>query len=154
MAQRVDVRYVNFYTAGSSALKVAPAISLKTLELPKKRRAKRVTLRIDPVAAAGILMAVVMSILMTVGVFQLVNVRNNEVAMAAYVDTLQTENEALRMAFEEGCNLNDVETTALALGMVPAEQVQRVKLQVEKPAADEESGAIKNLFTFLTGLFA
>ena len=154
MAQRVDVRYVNLYTAGSSALKVAPAIPLKTLEVPRKRRAKRITLCIDPVAAAGILMAVVMSILMTVGVFQLVSVRNSEVVMASYVDTLQQENVVLRMAYEEGCNLEDVETTALALGMVPAEQVQQVKIQVEKPVTDEESSAMKNLFTFLTGLFA
>ena len=154
MAQRIDVRYVNFCTAGSSALKVAPAIPLKTLELPKKRRAKRITLRIDPVAAAGIVMAVVMSVLMTVGVCELVSARNSEVVMASYVDSLQQENAPLRTAYEEGCDLEDVERTALALGMVPAEQVQQVKIQVQTPATDKNSGAMQNFFTFLTGLFA
>lgn len=150
MAQRLDVQYVNYYTAGSSALKIAPAIPLKTVELPKRKKIKRIIVRIDPVAVAGILMAAVMMVLMVVGVSQLISVRNAEVSMASYVDALQAENEELCAAYEAGYDPQDVEKTALALGMVPAEQVQQVTIQVEKPVAEES----ENFFTFLTGLFA
>ena len=54
MARQMDVQYINYYCAGSAALKVAPAIPLNTLELPQKKRAKKVVVRVDPIACAGI----------------------------------------------------------------------------------------------------
>lgn len=154
MAQNLDVRYVTFNTAGSSALKVAPAIPLKTLALPSRKKRKRITLYLDPVATAGIVMAAIMLILMAVGVSRLNRVRNSEAVMAAYVDTLQAENEALQAEFEAGFDLKEVEKNALALGMVPASQAEQGKIQVASPNTEEKSGALANFFTFLTKLFA
>lgn len=153
MAQQLDVRYVNFYTAGSSALKIAPAIPQETVTLPKKIKRKRLTLYIDPVAIAGILVAATMMILMTVGVVELATLRQDEVVMASYVDVLQTENESLREEYEAGYDPQEIEKTALALGMIPAEQAQRLSIRVEEPVKESKS-AFRNFFTFLTGLFA
>ena len=154
MAQRLDVRYVNFTTAGSSALQAEPVLPLKTLVLPKKKRAKRVTLFIDPVAIAGIAVAAFMMILMTIGVTSLISARSDEAVMAAYVNTLQTENNALQAEFEESLDLEELERNALALGMVPASHAEQIKIQVTDPATEENSGALANFFNLLTDLFA
>ena len=132
MAQHLDVNYVNFYTQGSAVLKANTAIPLKPLILPRKRKLKRITLVIDPVATAGIIMAAVMMILMTVGAVQLANVRNEEAVMAAYVDTLQQENEKMTAEFQEGYDLAEVEKVALAMGMVPVEKAKQVTIQVDR----------------------
>ena len=153
MAQRLDIQYVDFCTVGSSALKAAPVMPLKTLALPKRKKLKRVTIRVDLVAAAGILMATVMMILMMVGVSQLVSLRQSEIAMASYVDTLQTENQRLEAEYEAGIQLEEIEKNALALGMIPAEQVQRVSIRIEEPA-EESKNVFESLFLLLTGLFA
>ena len=67
MAQQLDVRYVNFYCTGSSALKVDTVVPLKTSALPRKTKAKKIILHIDPIALAGIVMAAIMTILLAVG---------------------------------------------------------------------------------------
>lgn len=153
MAQRLDIQYVDFCTVGSSAIKTAPVLPLKPFSLPKRKKLKRVTIRVDLIAVAGILMAAVMMILMTVGVSQLVSLRQSEIAMASYVDTLQTENQRLETEYEAGFQLEEIEKNALALGMIPAEQVQRVSIRVEEPAK-ETGNVLESFFVFLTGLFA
>ena len=155
MAQKVDVRYVSFYTGGSAAKKIAPVQPLKTIKLPRIKKFKRITLHIDPVATAGIVMAAVLMILLCVGVTQLQSARRETVQLAAYVDTLQTENAALRAEFDAGYDLETVEKTALALGMVPMDEVQHItidmpQVQMEQP----EPGTWQRVWTFLTGLFA
>ena len=154
MAQKVDVRYVSFYTGGSAAKKIAPVQPLKTIKLPCIKKLKRITLHIDPVATAGIIMAAVLMILLCVGVTQMQTARQETAQLAAYVDTLQTENAALRAEFNAGYDLETVEKTALALGMVPMEDVQRVSIQVQNLDAPAKAGAWERFFIFLAGLFA
>lgn len=154
MAQKVDVRYVSFYTGGSAAKKIAPVLPLKTMKLPQSRRLKRITLHVDPVATGGIIMAAVLMILLVVGVTQLQSARREAAQLAAYVDTLQVENSALHTEFEAGYDLETVEKTALALGMVPVEEVERVSIQVQNVETSVKTGAWERFFTFLAGLFA
>lgn len=154
MAQHVDVRYVSYYSAGSSALKVAPAIPLKTLTLPRKRKAKKMVLHVDPVAYAGILMAAVMTILLFVGFVQLNEAHNEEIAMAAYVATLERENQELKNTFESSYDLEHVEEVALALGMVPADQLKTVTIKTEAPVAEPEPSGWSVFWTSITSLFA
>lgn len=154
MAQKVDIRYVSYYTGGSAAKKIAPVQPLKTMKLPRIKIMKRITLRIDPVATAGIVMAAVLMILLCVGVTQLQTVRHEAAQLAAYVDTLQVENEALYAQFNAGYDLESVEKTARALGMVPMEEAQRVSIQVENVDTPVKTGAWERFFTFLAGLFA
>ena len=156
MAQQLDVRYVDFYSAGSSALKVSPAISLETLELPRrtKKKAKKLVLYVDPVAIAGILMASVMAVLLIVGFVQLNSARQEEFAMAAYVDSLQQQNQELTAEFEAGYDLAQVEEVALALGMVSQEQLQKVTVKIAEPAEAPEPSTWHNFWSSIVDLFA
>ena len=154
MAAKVDVRYVSFYTTGSAAKKIVPVMPLKTIKLPRLRKIKPVVLRIDPVAFAGIAMSAILFVLLTVGIFQLQSARQETARLAAYVDTLQVENETLRSEYEAGYDLETVEKTALALGMIPVEEAQRVSIQVQDIETPAKTGAWEGFFTFLAGLFA
>ncbi len=154
MAQRLDVQYVCFYTDGSAARKVAPTVPLKTIRLPQIKRMKRIVLRVDPVALAGIFVAAVMLVLMVVGVVQLHTARQQLDTMTAYVNNLQMENELLEDTFHRGYDLQEVERTALALGLVPKEQVKHVTVQVPETVTEDAPGTWERFYIFLTGMFA
>lgn len=154
MARQPEVQYIRFYTDGSAARKVAPVAPIKTMKLPRVKKLKKITLHIDPVAIAGIAMAAVMLVLMAVGVAQLSSTRSQLQTMAAYVDTLQQENDALRSEFSQGYDLEVIEQTALALGFVPKEEVEHVSIRVPDMQAEELPGPWERFYTFLTGLFA
>ena len=154
MAQRVDVRYIQFYTDGSAARKVTPVVPLETIRVPRVKKRKRIVVHIDPVAVLGIAVAAVMLVLMAVGLTQLRNARQELSAMSAYVDTLTEENASLNAAYSEGYDLDQVRTTALALGLVPVDQVRHVTVQVPVSQSEEAPGAWERFYTFLTGLFA
>ena len=155
MARQPDIQYIRFYTDGSAARKVAPVTPFKTIKLPKIKKLKRTVLHIDPIALAGIAMAAVMLVLMSVGILQLRNAQQELLAMTAYVDTLQEENTSLRETFAEGYDLEEIQRTALALGLVPKDQVRHVTIQVPQEQVEEEApGAWDRFYIFLTGLFA
>lgn len=154
MARHPDVQYIRFYTDGSAARKTAPVAPLKTIKLPRVRKHKRIVLHIDPIAISGIIMAAVMLILMLVGVAQLTAARQELQTMQTYVQTLQQEQATLEVTYHEGYDLEAVEKTALALGLVPKEQVRHVTIQVPQVQIEEEPGAWERFYTFLTGLFA
>lgn len=154
MAQRTDIRYVQFYTDGSAARKVAPVAPLKTIKLPKIKKQKRITLCIDPIAVASIGMALMMAVLIVVGVVQLNAARQDMQTMSAYVQTLQQENTQLQQTFNEGYDVDQIERTALALGLVPVEQVRHVSVTLPEIQEDVEPTAWEQFTTFLAGLFA
>ena len=155
MARQMDVQYINYYCAGSAALKVAPAIPLNTLELPQKKRAKKVVVRVDPIACAGIFLSAVMIVLLAVGFVRFSNARAEAATMSAYVETLQEENEALRAEFEAGYNLDDVKSVALALGMVPEDQLRHITVPADEPIQEEaEPGVWSNFWASVVDLFA
>ena len=154
MPQRVDVRYVQFYTNGSAARKVTPVVPLDTVKLPKVKKQKRIVIHIDPVAVLGIAVAAVMLVLMAVGMVQLKNAQQELNTMTSYVNTLTQENVSLNAAYSEGYDLEKVKTTALALGMVPVDQVRHITVQMPVAETEETPGAWERFCTFLTGLFA
>ena len=154
MAQRPSVQYVQFYTDGSAARKVATVAPIKTAKLPKTRRVKRITLHIDPVAIGGIVMAVIMLVLLLVGVAQLNQARQEVVALENQVATLQAQQRELNVTYEGRYDIADVEKTALAIGMVPKEQVKHVVMQVPKAEPERTPGPLEQIYMFLVGLFA
>ena len=154
MAQRLDVQYVQFYTEGSAARKVAPRVPLKTIRLPKIKKLKPIVLRVDPVAIAGIVVATLMLVLMFVGVAQLNSTRQELTTMSAYVENLRVENELLEDTFHKGYDIEQVESTALAIGLVPKEQVKHVTVQVPETVTEDAPGTWERFYIFLTGLFA
>ncbi len=155
MAQRVDIQYVKFYTRGSAAKRVMPAIPLHTGALPRVKKRKRVCVYVDPVATLGIVVAVCMLIMMAVGVSRLQAEQQKTAAIVAYVEQLQQENASLRAQYAQECDLEAIEKTALALGMIPMEEADHISIQVELPAQQEQVLSIwQRIGTFLTGLFA
>ncbi len=154
MAPKLDIQYVQFYTDGSAAKKVAPVAPLKTIRLPKIQIKKKIVLHIDPVALCGILMAGIMLVLMAVGVFQLRAARQEAKIMSDYVQILQQENTELYTSLTDGYDIQQVRQTALALGMVPKEQVRHVSITVPEAPVAEEPGSWEQFYIFLTGLFA
>lgn len=154
MAQRLDVQYVQFYTNGSAARKIAPMAPLKTMKLPKIKKAKRIVVHIDPIAIAGICMAVLMIVLMLVGVAQLNAQRQQLGQMTLYVEDLRTENQILEKRFDQKCDLEQIQRTALALGMVPQEQVKHVTISAPDMIEQDPPNSWERFYIFLTGLFA
>ena len=155
MARRSDVRYIQYYTNGSAAHKIAPVVPMQTMELPKVRKKKRISVSVDPLALAGIALAALMAVLMVVGIARLQKAQANVLAMESYVEVLREENARLHAEFESGYDLAEVEETALALGMVPAEQTTTVTLRIPETVPQEQTpGAWERIYAFLTGLFA
>ena len=154
MAQQLEVRYISYYCAGSSALKVAPAVPQKKLAIPRKNKVKKRVFFVDPVAYAGIGLAMVMTISMLVGFVSLNAAQQEELAMASYVETLRQENKELTETFEAGYDLAEVEEVALALGMVPAEQLQKVIIEDVEPVQEPEQSKWNNFWTSIVDFFA
>ena len=155
MARKTDVRYIRFYTDGSAARKVDyVGYGSANKTLPKKKKQKKIVLYVDPVAVLGIVTALVMLVVMTVSMFMLYDAQNQAQVMEQRVEQLRVENEALEAEYQSGYDLEQVERTALALGMVPKAQVQHIQLHVDVPTAKNNANAWDQFCAFLSGLFA
>lgn len=156
MAQGTTVQYVQFYTAGSAAHKVAPKVHVRTAVQPKAKKQKKIVIRIDPVATLGILVAALMLVLMISGITQLQQSVVQTQTMEQYVQQLQEENEALRAEYTAGYDIEEVEKMALALGMVPAQELAHVNVRLSVPQEPQTQTLSfwDSITTFLTGLFA
>ena len=151
---RQQVQYIRFDTVGSAARKPVPVSSAKKAVLPKPRKQKRKVVYVDPVAILGILVAVFMLIMMTAGIVEFLAVRQEAAQMEQYVSQLSSRNEELNREYESGYDLEAVERTALALGMVPKDQVETITIHVELSQEMETVTLWEWIGTFLTGLFA
>ncbi len=156
MAQRVDVQYIRYYTQGSAAKQVLPAVKQETGVLPQRKKRKLQRIYVDPVAILGTTVAVCMLIAMVVGITRLQAAQQKTAAMTAHLEQLQAENTALQAQYDAQCDLEEVKKTALALGMIPSEQATRTAIEVELPAVENEipMSIWQRIGTFLTGLFA
>ena len=156
MAKKYNIEYVNFYTDGSTARKIAPALRPVKEIVSKPRTLKRKVLYLDPVAVLGITVAVCMLIVMLAGLLVLYNARSETAAMQQYVDQLETKNSQLSQSYADGYDLEEVERTALALGMVPRAQVQQIQIRMAAPpVAQVQTPTVwEQISIFLTSLFA
>lgn len=156
MAQRLDVKYIQVYTQGSAARKLAPAFPvIQPKTVPEVYKRKKILVRVDPVALLGILVAISMVICMGAGIGMLNEAKQEQVQMQAYVSRLSSQNQQLYETYESGYDLQVVEQTARALGMVSADQVQHVDVTVsQETVQEEESNTVEQFVAFLTGLFA
>lgn len=156
MAQKHDILYVNFYTDGSSARKLAPAFPVQQPQRkPKAKKKNKIVVHLDPVAVCSLMVAVVLLVMMAVGVNQFQSARAEEQAMEQYLQQLTEENESLSAKYWDGMDLAEVEKTALALGMVPRQQVQSVSIHLSGTGAQQPQQNFWNqILTFLTNLFA
>ena len=156
MAPKHDIIYVNFYTDGSAARKAAPAFPASApRKKPVAKRHKRTVVHVDPVAICSLLVAGILLIVMAVGLTSLQNTQAEAAQMENYLQQLQEENVALNEKFDQEVNLQSVEQSAQALGMVPKSQVQSTPIQVEVVQMEEPAETFwSRMTTFLTNLFA
>ena len=156
MAQHVDVQYVRYYTQGSAARSVLPAAKTQTGVLPQMKKKKVQRIYVDPFAILGTTVALCMLIMMVVGITQLRAEQQKTADMVAYVEQLQQENTSLQAQYDAECDLEAVEKTALALGMIPCGEAARTSIHVEIPEVetDVQVSLWQRIGTFLTGLFA
>ncbi len=155
MARKAEIRYVNFYTAGSAAYQFEPEpLPKKKVTLPKPRRQKKILVHLDPVVAGGILVAAILVIMMIVGLVQLVEVQKQASDMSNYVSILQAENEELDKVYRAGFDPEEIRQIATEMGMIPIEDAQTVHISVPAAETVEEPSLWENICVFLAGLFA
>ena len=156
MAAKVDVQYIRFYTDGSAAKPVMPLFpeEKKARRARARKQAQRRVIYVDPVAIFSIAVAAALLVCMVVGLASLQQARQQNAQMLSYVQTLEQENERLQQTYAEGYDLQEIEKTALALGMVPAENVRNDAILVQMPEQEQMPSGWERFVAFLTGLFA
>ena len=151
-----SVQYVHFNTYGNTARKIeyAPAVPKKVV-LPKPRsKQKPKTIYIDPVAFLSIVVAICMVLTMTVGIVQFANARREVAQMEEYVAQLSSQNDALNQQYKSGYDIQEIEKSALALGMVSRDSVQTLSIEVTAPQQVQSVTLWERIGTFLTTIFA
>ena len=138
MAKQHIIQYVNFYTDGSAARKIEPVQPVAKPVTPKRNKKRSKVIRLDPIAILGMTVAACMLIMMIVGLCSLSKAEDETLAMQQYVNKLSQEKLALENQFEQRCDLDQIQQTALALGMVPADQVQQTTIYLQ-PDTQQES---------------
>ena len=156
MARKPEIQYIGqFYTYGSEAkqpeLKPIPG---KTAPAAKPVQQKKIKVYVDPVALAGIVVAVAMVILMAVSTVQYVHAVEAYEAMEDYVMDLRDVNIALTHDYLTNIDWEYVESTAVAIGMIPAAEAEHMTVRITPPEPVQESGLWDDVQWFLDGLFA
>lgn len=154
MARRPDIEYIRYYTDGSAARQLEQKPQRKKRPLPKVKKQPQYILYIQPTAIVGIVLSAVMLIMMIVGSVELYHAQNQKRAMEEYVQIMTRENAIDRAMYEESLDLQTIEKSALALGMIPQEQAKQMTISVPMPEAQEEPGFWDRTILFLEGLFA
>lgn len=157
MLAKPDIQYVTqFYSYGSEAkvLELKPAQKKKKSALPKAMPQQKIRILVDPVAWAGILVAVVMVILMAVSVNSYLDVCADYTVMTNHVIELQNFNVEKQQEYAGMYDPDDIREKALALGMIPMEEAEVITFAPVIPQPEPEAPWYENISWFLSGLFA
>lgn len=134
----VNSRYIQFYTPGSAAEKLRPALPEQPQAAPRRARSRRPVLYVDPAALLGAVTAVVLMICMFVGLAAYNDSCAELAQMDNYVRSLERQNEALQTRYEEGYDLEQVRLDAVLMGYVPESQVLHITLDTPAPEPEPE----------------
>lgn len=157
MVQKPDIQYVTqFYSYGSEAkvLELKPAKKKEKKALPIAKPEQKIRIAVDPVALAGIAIAIVMVIVMAVSVRGYLETCDEYRTMTKRVITLQNINVEKQQAYKEMYNLDDIREKALALGMIPMEDAEVITISPVIPEPEPEPMWWENISWFMKGLFA
>ena len=123
-------------------------------KLPLARLQKIEKIYVDPVALGGIVVAIIMLAVMVTGALQLRDDWEEYETMSNYVSQLKRENAELTQTYRSGYDLEDIRTKALALGLVPKEELETRSVIVTVPQPEPVPNKIDQIKWFLEGLFA
>ena len=157
MALQPDIQYVPIrYVDGSTARKLdQPVYKTPAVPQPRRRKAKRIVVAIDPVAILGLVVAMVLLVSMISAFVEYSVLREQNRRMADYVTALELENAQLEQTYRDGYDLDEIRDFAEANGMIPAEQAPQIHIEVELPAQEQPQLTFwETVTTFLAGLFA
>ena len=138
MTYKGVIQYVNFYVDGSSARKIAPVQRESKAVMPKPKKRKVRTVYVDPFAIVGSVVAICLLVVMFMGLSVLHEEKNQTETMGNYLEYLEKENAELTARYEAGYNIDEVERTALALGMVPESEVPHTVVQIPAEEPTEQ----------------
>lgn len=158
-ARKPDIQYITqFYVHGSEArvLELKPARKKSRTVLPKAApdSNKEIPIKVDPVAYCALLVAAVMLVLMIVGIVQYLGICEEHRLMQDYVARLQNTNIELQQIYEAGYDIEEIETMALALGMVHLDQAETAVIHPVVPTAEPEPTWWENICWRFEQLFA
>ena len=157
MNQKPKIQYVGqFYIHGSEArqLELQEKKKQAKSKLPLERLRKVEVIYLDPVAIFGIVTALVLLAVMTVGVLQIRDDWTDYQTMSNYVSRLNSENAELKADYRSQYDLEDIRVKAQALGMVPKSQLEVRTVYVTIPKPEPERTRLEEIQWFLSGLFA
>ena len=157
MNQKPKIQYVGqFYIHGSEArqLELQEKKKHAKSKLPLERLRKVEVIYLDPVAFFGIVTALVLLAVMTVGVLQIRDDWKDYQTMSNYVSQLNSENAELKADYRSQYDLEDIRVKAEALGMVPKSQLEVRTVYVTIPQPEPERTWLEEIQWFLSGLFA
>ena len=157
MNQKPKIQYVGqFYIHGSEArqLELQEKKKHAKSKLPLERLRKVEVIYLDPVAIFGIVTALVLLAVMTVGVLQIRDDWTDYQTMSNYVSRLNSENAELKADYRSQYDLEDIRVKAEALGMVPKSQLEVRTVYVTIPQPEPEMTWLEEIQWFLSGLFA
>ncbi len=156
MTEKPKIQYIGqFYVPGSEAQVLAPKKKKKKAKtkLPIAKQEQVKAIYIDPVALIGITVAVVMLAVMVVGALQLRSDWAQYEQMSNYVSRLNQNNAELERTYRDGYDLEDIRDKALALGMVPVEEVPSRTITVTLSQPKPERTLWDDIAWFFSGLF-
>lgn len=155
MAMQPEVRYINAYVSGTTALQPEKKPQKRpSAVLPKARRQQKWLIRVDAVAVGGILAAFVLCVMLLVGWVQMNQAKEEAKMYRDYAVSLKAENLELKNTYSAGYDPDEIRSIATAMGMVPAEQATHIQMQVQAPVMKREPTAWESFWTFMVGLFA
>ena len=151
-----DVEYIHkYYTYGSEAKVIAfqPKQEQK-IRVPHPKRSPKTKIYVDPVALAGLVVAMVMLVVMTLGVIEFSAVCKEHQQLQKDLTALRDANVQLMHDYRTSYELADIEETARALGMIPASEATTVTVKVEVPQPQPEPTLWDDIVWFFSGLLA
>ena len=157
MNQKPKIQYVGqFYVHGSEARQLQPQEEKRQVKtkLPLARIQTIEKVYVDPVALVGILVSVVMLVTMVLGAVQIKRDWDQYEQVSAYVSELKRENARMSHAYRASYDLADIESKALAMGLVPKSELQTMTVTVTVPEPEVELTRSQEIKLFLEGLFA
>ena len=149
-----DVEYIQkYYSYGSEAkiIEFRPKQEQK-IHVPRPKRSPKTKIYVDPVALAGLAVALVMLVVMALGVVEFSAVCREHQQLREDLTALRDANVQLMHDYRTSYDLAEIEETARALGMIPVSEATTITVKVEVPQPQPEPTVWDDIVWFISGL--